>query len=102
MISIVLISYSCSLMKHFVLLSFVSLQKLERRLGTHLGLELLEEINLPIEYKEFDPENSSVSVQLQVTTPKDWHPPSPDQNWDCIANLLKQVHIYYLLSMRYL
>ena len=65
---------------------------METRLRRSLGLELLEEINLPIEYEEFEPENCDVSVQLQVTAPEDWKPPSPDQNWDCVTKSLKQVH----------
>ena len=44
---------------------------------------MLDQLTLPVEFKEFDAEKSDVSVALTVTDPGHWVPSNPkDRTWD--------------------
>ena len=43
-----------------------------------LGLEMLDQLTLPIDYEDFEVENSEVSISLTVTDPGNLVPTNPN------------------------
>ena len=44
---------------------------------------MLDQLTLPIDYEDFEVENSEISVSLTVTDPGSWVPTNPnDTTWD--------------------
>ena len=57
---------------------------------------MLEQLTLPIDYKDFEVENSEVSVALTVTDPANWVPTNPnDRTWDETYKKMVEVHFIY-------
>ena len=67
------------------------IQRLEADAG-RLGLEFLEQLTVPIDYKDFEAEKSEVAIALTVTDPHSWLPMLPnDDKWD--GNFNKMVAV---------
>ena len=53
---------------------------------------MLEQLTLPIDYKDFEVEDSEVSVAFTVTDPGEWVPTNPnDTTWDAKFKKMIQV-----------
>ena len=59
-----------------------------------LGLQLLEQLTLPIDYEDFEVNKSEVSIVLTVTDSGSWGPTLPtDGKWD--ANFKRMVEVQF-------
>ena len=74
-----------------ILLYLHSFQKLIEQLE-RIKLHLLDEMNIPIQCKGFNPESSQVCLSLTITDPRKWQPTIlNDRRWNSAAKTFAQV-----------
>ena len=61
------------------------------------GLELLEQLSIPVDYENFDVTNSKVTVSLSAGRLGAWEPSNPhDRKWNIKHRKMTQVGVYCL------
>ena len=76
-----------------LILPGIFLQKLKADAG-ELGLQILEQLTVPIDYEDFEAEKSEVSIALTVTDPHSWVPTFPDDDkWDAKFKRMVEVQL---------
>ena len=77
----------------------IFLQKLKANAG-EFGLQILEQLTVPIDYEDFEAENSEVSIALTVTDPHSWVPTfREDDKWDAKFKRMVEVQLGFFLHM---
>ena len=62
---------------------------------SEFGYELVEQLLVPVNYKDFNAEDSEVTVSLSVEDPDDWKPSKrQDRKWNVEHKEMTQVGIY--------
>ena len=62
-----------------------------------IGLQLLEQLSIPINYEDFNVKDSSVMVNITVEDPDAWKPSKPhDKKWNVTNQEMTEVSIHLL------
>ena len=67
--------------------------------AAEFGLQILEQLTVPIDYEDFEAENSEVSIALTVTDPHSWVPTFlDDDKWDAKFKRMVEVSWDFFLT----